>query len=542
MYLSLLLIFITPIWAIVPAEKTFEPKTIYISSTLGGMSHIGWTLEIGKILAQRGHNVSFITIDPYTRFGLPYQDDIQTISLGPSLSEYGLQHMFDLDHPMSPTVVNVYQSLIKATYERDFKAYLSLFSSTHPSVVICDQLALTCFDAAKRLHIPLIAHMTMSLSYDTSAPFITSFGIGSTPTTLNQSLRRRLYEKYILTPKLIYAFLPVSRTLREIRANNGVEHWDILSRHSNVMKMVNSFWGMESPRPIGPFVEYVGPIMGTVYEPLSGPLSDFVNLHNRTVYVAFGQIYHPNQEEFSVLLIALIEGWEQGLLDGVIWSVPHQSRQQLLGTTIQTLSGQFYRVIDLFNNLIPSFRFEVWAPQFAILSHPHCKLFVSHGGASSVHESLYNGVTLLLHPFTSDQPNNAYTMCNKAGVALCLDRRQLNQSDAFYKLQQLLTDPEGTFSRNMMTVRSLVQINSRKRDYAADRVEEVIYSVRDQDDIWHRREASAQLSWIISTNWDIDVLAFSLVITLIIGIKMITKICCNMLRSILSPGLKDKQE
>lgn len=150
--------------AITPTIQDFAPKTIHISSTGGGISHIAWTLEIGKVLAQRGHNVSFVTTDPNIKFGSPFLPDIKTISMGPHLSKVEFRDLFDVDNPFSASVTKAYRTLITDVYKRDFQAYTHIFKSSNTALAICDQMALPCFDAAKKLNIPIILHVTMSLS------------------------------------------------------------------------------------------------------------------------------------------------------------------------------------------------------------------------------------------------------------------------------------------------------------------------------------------------------------------------------------------
>jgi UDP:flavonoid glycosyltransferase YjiC (YdhE family) len=50
-------------------------------------------------------------------------------------------------------------------------------------------------------------------------------------------------------------------------------------------------------------------------------------------------------------------------------------------------------------------------PQLAVLKHPACCLFVTHGGANSVHESLSCGKPLLVVPFSGDQYHWAEQVC-----------------------------------------------------------------------------------------------------------------------------------
>lgn len=312
-----------------------------------------------------------------------------------------------------------------------------------------------------------------------------------------------------------------------MRKDIGVEGFDPLGRHSGVIKMINSFWGMESPRPVGPFVEYVGPIIGTSYDALPENMAQFMQEHNNVVYVAFGQMYTPNAQEFEVLLKSLLEAYENGYLDGFIWSLSLKARQQYISKKlIRTSSGKLYNVQDLTeHDSDTNLRFETWSPQFAILNHPHCKLFISHGGASSIHESLFNGVPLLLHPFTSDQPANAYTM-NGAGVGLILDRKAHNVTDTLTKISTIILDKEGQFKSNMKSMQALVQLRSSKRKmYAADMIEEVLHTVRNSSQIWYRKEASEKMGIFKAKNWDINLTALVGVISFVIILfTAITKI------------------
>lgn len=358
------------------------------------------------------------------------------------------------------------------------------------------------------------------MSLDTWAPFITSIHVGDQATTKFQSFKTRWTERFIETPKFLWRFFPVGKAVLKERKELGIAGFDPLGRHSNTIKLINSFWGMDSPRPVGPFVEYVGPIISSTYDPLPQDLSRFMDTHDRVVYIAFGQMYVPNREESTVLLTSLMEAYEQKHLDGFIWSLKDRS---ILPETVTTRSGNRYKVQQDLVEGHMDIVFAKWSPQFAILKHPHCKLFVSHGGASSVHESLFNGVPLLLHPFASDQPSNANNIAS-AGVALVLDRRAHNVTDTVDKLSALLLDKDGKFASNMKSMQSLVHVRSRRKYYAADVIEEVLASVRNKSDIWYRREVSEDMAWYKATNWDVDLAAFGLVSFILYSVTKVLKV------------------
>merc|ERR1712137_191001 len=70
--------------------------------------------------------------------------------------------------------------------------------------------------------------------------------------------------------------------------------------------------------------------------------------------------------------------------------------------------GSSYRLLVSFGkNLGAGFgdhvRFESWVPQYAVLSHPSVKAFVTHGGANSAHEGIYHGKPFIVIPCFDDQ-------------------------------------------------------------------------------------------------------------------------------------------
>jgi UDP-glucoronosyl and UDP-glucosyl transferase len=58
-----------------------------------------------------------------------------------------------------------------------------------------------------------------------------------------------------------------------------------------------------------------------------------------------------------------------------------------------------------------------WAPQQAVLAHPACGWFLTHGGYNGTTEALMNGVPMIGWPFAVDQPMNVAHLARKMGVA-----------------------------------------------------------------------------------------------------------------------------
>ena len=101
----------------------------------------------------------------------------------------------------------------------------------------------------------------------------------------------------------------------------------------------------------------------------------------RVVYVAFGNNVEIPHEVLSEMYLGLVAALDQGLCDGVIWSMSNNKR------------GSLPEEVD------PRVELLSFAPQIALLDHPAVKLFVSHGGAESCHETMLAGKPMLVVPF-----------------------------------------------------------------------------------------------------------------------------------------------
>ncbi|OBZ90520.1 hypothetical protein A0J61_01422 [Choanephora cucurbitarum] len=158
------MLMVTQVYALSPKPMALEPKTVHIAATMGGLSHMAWALEIGKILVERGHNVSFLTKEPFLKIGERYAPFVKTISLGTHKSKIQFRDLFDTEDPLSSVLFQSYSQMIEDLYTDEYRIYIDVFKSSNTSIVLCDQMTLACIDAAKTLKIPTIVYMTMSLS------------------------------------------------------------------------------------------------------------------------------------------------------------------------------------------------------------------------------------------------------------------------------------------------------------------------------------------------------------------------------------------
>ncbi|CAL8090891.1 unnamed protein product [Orchesella dallaii] len=86
-----------------------------------------------------------------------------------------------------------------------------------------------------------------------------------------------------------------------------------------------------------------------------------------------------------------------------------------------------------------------WFPQQDVLGHPKCKLFITHGGISSVTEALYHGVPIIGIPFFTDQDWNL-KQAERIGVGVKLELEDVTEQVLDNLFHQFIN--EETYQKN----------------------------------------------------------------------------------------------
>lgn len=258
------------------------------------------------------------------------------------------------------------------------------------------------------------------------------------------------------------------------------------AKNSGAVQIINQMFPLEKAHVLDPAEHYIGPIFISQYQPLTEKLETYLNSHNKVVYIAFGQMYVPRQEEFNAIVLGLLDNYRQGIIDGFIWA-----RVGLPTSMISTFESNHTIDTSGFAKN-PDFLFEKWVPQYSILNHTSTKLFISHAGTGSTHEAVFNGVPILAHPFSSDQPSNAIQL-EKAGVALINNRKTCTAESISRKIKTILKDRQQEFITKANELRTFAHIAKRRKELAADILEQQVLCSREgkawyyeqEDDYWH---------------------------------------------------------
>ncbi|KAK4513390.1 uncharacterized protein ATC70_005388 [Mucor velutinosus] len=492
----------------VELEPTFQQKhaskNIAFFAPFGGASHMTWMLNIGNELGMRGHNFTFLTVDEFTRLGRssPY---VNTISVGEGVDVSDTaQYTRELKGTTKDTVKFMGKGFeyMYANFERDFEAAKKFFESNDIDLAICDHFSDACYSAADMLRIPYIVTSTLPITKDGGATYINNKLTTMVDfTTEFQSFATRFTNKFFVPMMELYYILPHLNQLAERKRALGIpakiqepsETW------KNSLKLINSLNGFSAPRPLGPLVEYVGPIIPKTYQPLTEDLKEYLDAHERVAYVAFGQMATPVEKDIHLILSGLLESIEQGRLDGLLWASVHAAG--FFPDTITTSSNTTYNVQDMFSQKSPHARVIKWAPQTAVLQHPSTQLFVSHGGLGSWYESMYSGTRMVMFPFFGDQPGNALLIeRGKLGGIL---KNDFTVPQAVELFRQILDDEDGEITKNVNKYQALVQIHSRRGvAKGADLIEEVAYT-HENGLLKHRQSADQRMSYLKSHDLDL---------------------------------------
>lgn len=324
------------------------------------------------------------------------------------------------------------------------------------------------------------------------------------PTSKGVSFFTRFNDKVISPLRFIYGARHTISKLNQEKKSIGLKvTMDPMDSWKDSIKIVNNAFGFEAPRPVGPLVELVGPIVPLNHAGLNSELQTFLDHRRKVVYVAFGQMAIPTRNDVKMILTAMLENMETGTIDGIIWST--RGIEELFPEYITTRSNTTYDIRSLFKSSSApnetNIAFVNWAPQVAILHHPSTTLFLTHGGAGSLHESLYNGVPVVVFPFFGDQPSAAI-LTEENGYGRYL-KSSSSQEQATALIADVALDQDGSYRQTVRRFQSLVQIRAHRGvKRGADLIEETLFANKDGKMV-HRRDVKRDLSTIVAYNLDI---------------------------------------
>ncbi|GES94968.1 glycosyltransferase family 1 protein [Rhizophagus clarus] len=445
------------------------PKNILIGSYIGGRSHVKPMLDVAAILMERGHNIILLTSGNYE----PSSEypGLKQITLGPRITPKDIKGL-DIHKDVGYERLSKLLEFRVNSYNETYEKYKNVAKEYNIDLFFCDFLANeVCVDVAHSLKKPAVG-FTSFLHFIDRKPYKSDPFYGCSSISLeNVSFFERFMCTLIQPLKVAYALWYPKRLLDDVKHKMNIEK-TLKESPKFSLVLIDNFFGFELPQSLAPNIQDIGPVFSEKYPPLTPELSNFINSHKRVLYVAFGGRFVATTENNNKILQSLVEVINKKLVDGVIWALTVASKDEFY-PTLDLTDGTQIQTLPILNNKHPHIHITKFSPQFAVLNHTNTKLFFSHGGTGSVYESLYTGTPMLVLPLAGDQFGNAQRL-EKAGVSSSLNKHNLNVNDIINKIDSLLKDEH--VKKNLVRMKFLTRINSKRKYRAADLIEYVLHS------------------------------------------------------------------
>jgi UDP:flavonoid glycosyltransferase YjiC (YdhE family) len=398
-------------------------------------------LEALEILHERNHTLTYISPTKLQNVvsSHPY---INTCDLGEPIPVAKMKAGFNAmvkGDKFEFTFISLFIELAKTTFEGEAGGYDRCFEKEHFDLVLCDFLTVACMDSAVKNGIRmgvLGALGVYGLAQEWYIP--PTMGTTSQPKWVGSILPRleHIWDMVKMLPRII----PLNNQMVKQKKALGYPGKDIQYYMKHHFVLAHSFLGFLPPRPIPSNVITVGPLLPSHYPPLKADLKSQLDLWQAqamsVVYVAFGSAFNPDMvnstenimKSFDILL-------SKSPQIAILWAMVNSTADtSYLTTKYQT-----------------RFQIRPWVEQQAVLLHPTVKVFMSHGGQSSAHESLFAGKPMLLMPFSADQSFNANSAV-EIGVALMVHKIRFGVTELADKLSILVASS----TPNLLNVSSLL--------------------------------------------------------------------------------------
>jgi UDP:flavonoid glycosyltransferase YjiC (YdhE family) len=314
--------------------------------------------------------------------------------------------------------------LVNALWPILFDGLVSLIRSDRPDLMVVDNATLAGIDAAEAEGIPFIINNPDLLSFlpYTLFPPAHHLPIPFSGVSIHSMTPARQYLQRLASPviRLFAATLlgSFNRRLNACRATRGLPARDHRYRLKNTMVMTNCTFGLEYKRQLPPLIQMVGPMLEENIETLPDEYRDWLANGPPVVYVNMGTIALPPEEQLRKMMTAL-----QSDAFRVLWILKQELQTKFKPGAVPA-----------------NVRIESWGPPpRAILAHPGVRVFVSHCGINSVHESIHAGTPIVGIPMFADQKDMAMRV-QDAGVGLMLDKTSFTTEKLRDAIDRVMND------------------------------------------------------------------------------------------------------
>ncbi|XP_076068143.1 UDP-glucosyltransferase 2-like isoform X2 [Oratosquilla oratoria] len=431
---------------------TVASKILFLAP-IAGKSHAGYYSSVVTTLARHGHEITYVT---------PFPSKKETANIRMIV-------LPDLD--FSPYIPNMFKGTVV------------------PLLKLLPLAATLCADGLEDPKVPFVMVIPVGLASSVDGlvgnPSFPSYEVN----LLHDAqpplpfMKRAINLGLDFFMRILTYFFTVPLAEKESRAR-GLLPDDMPSlqemREKVSLILLNSYRGMEIPRPYVPTVIHAGGLHIHPPKPLPQDLEDWVQGagDDGVIYFSLGSVANTSDMPENYRL-AFVRGLGR-LKQRVLW---------------KWNSGYM-------EDLPPNVHISKWLPQQDILAHPNVRLFISHGGIHSVQESVYHGVPIVGMPIFSDQYHNLGQGAREGWVHL-LKWENLTEDTLVATVKAALNDPrlQESMKRKSMII----------KDQPMSPEETVVYWIEyviRHGGTEHLRCPAADMNWFFLYNYDVWITFF----------------------------------
>lgn len=473
-------------------------------------------LEIGRILAARGHQIEFGTLHGREHWAEKHDfvSKIHTLGPGVSAEEEAKQYYnfskWDLNGDLS--VVLECKKFLDQSWPDVYHGLQQLIASpaTRPDFILADYLVDAARDMQIEHNIPIAMHCPQMPSLMVPATYIPGHAGFQVEVLSSEhaTLWQRVKSEWILV-KALPTFINYMMWVRKRRRDAGVRRMLKWNSKPDYLCLVNSCFGVEVPRDLPPLVTAIGPVLSDEYPPLTKALKDFLDRLDRVLYISLGSHVILPGDRLQTLMSGVMAAMNRGLIDGVIWSLREAARHKLDSDyVLYDEEGRPLRAAHILDGNHEKWMVMNWVPQRAVLDHVHTRIYLTHGGASSTNEVIFHGVPAITLGIYFDQLTHAIRL-RLAGVSETLDRDTFTETELPLMIERIMVDADGSIRLNVRRMQRIGRIASRRKYLAADLIEEVLYDHEDRGMTgknprpMHLQTADMRMPLWRARNWDL---------------------------------------
>ena len=463
------------------------------------------TLAVGEELVRRGHNVTLIS----GRLSDKPESKIRLMA-----ERIGVHYLYNYDVATIPqqhelkmsnigNLARFVQGIINGMLKFWFEELTQLDKEKWDVILFTDMLttAAMCIHSQDKIPVILVGAAVQALFHTYPMwPWPQPLA-GQLPEDLTFSERLKLALLGIAGP-IGYKYLMVTSMHDSLTTHCPSASYDdlITGPGTSVPYIVPTAIGFEYSRSFMPLSHYVGPLLSKSPDPLPKDLEQWLEdkEERSVIYISMGSI------------INITEATGNAFIDGILqtnYSAIWALRQPEIVEGLEIVAKQVF-IIE-------------WAPQLSILQHKAISMAIVHGGFNGIHESLYNGVPLIVIPYFADQ----------FGLGLSLDASTITAEKITSSINEI---DSGDYRRNVERLQKIF-ISAGGVEKAADLVE--YYKDVGFD---HLIPAYAKYEWSWVQYYNVDV--YGLLAVILVSVIYCSLKCCQFVCKRGLKRLKEKKD